>query len=116
MSKLTDIFNTVAPVEHVRSGGDPEAILAAMRTGAVLALGRAAAAGPDVLEVFEQGVHLLPVWTRPDALESALHHRPELQTLETMAIPGADLLDRVRKGVVVVLNPWSKWEFRLHPG
>jgi hypothetical protein len=56
---------------------------------------------------------LLPVFTRPEMMREALMENPDWQTQMVLKLDGRDLLDHVDDDVTVIINPWTKSEYRL---
>jgi hypothetical protein len=58
---------------------------------------------------------MLPVFTQPQILRSALERNPEWQKLSVLELNGGELLDAIDDDVTTVINPWSDLEFRIPP-
>jgi hypothetical protein len=58
---------------------------------------------------------MLPVFTRPDVMREALLRNPDWQSLAVLQVSGRALLDNVDVDVTIVINPWTRLEFRLAP-
>lgn len=56
---------------------------------------------------------MLPVFTRPDIMRTALLRNPEWQMLSVLQVNGKALLENVDNDVTVVINPWSQLEFQI---
>ena len=54
---------------------------------------------------------LLPLFTRPEFLQTALVRNPDWQTFKILEIEGQPLLDNVDSDVTIVINPWTILEF-----
>jgi hypothetical protein len=58
---------------------------------------------------------LAPIFTRADVLRNALMRNPDWQTLAVLEVNGGDLLENLDGDVILVIDPWSRFEFRLLP-
>lgn len=57
----------------------------------------------------------LPVFTRPEILEFSRQLHPEWARYTVVSVTGADLLRTLEEKRRLVLNPWSRLEFHIHP-
>jgi len=58
---------------------------------------------------------MLPVFTQPEIVRAALARNPDWQTLAVLQVQGQALLEHVHTDVIIVINPWSRLEYQLHP-
>lgn len=58
---------------------------------------------------------LMPVFTRPDVMRSALQRNPDWQDQSVLQVSGGDLLANRDGDVTLVIDPWSSLEFQIPP-
>ncbi len=58
---------------------------------------------------------LVPIFTRADVLEDALIRTPDWQIYSVLEVNGGILLTNLERGVIPVVDPWSRFEFQLSP-
>jgi excisionase family DNA binding protein len=56
---------------------------------------------------------MLPVFTRINIMREALQRNPEWAGLAVLEVDGQQLLKNVDSDVIIVVNPWSGFEFQL---
>jgi hypothetical protein len=55
----------------------------------------------------------LPLFTRPEFMDRPLRRNSEWQSLSTLRVDGGDVLENIDGDVTLVINPWSRLEFRV---
>ncbi len=60
-------------------------------------------------------VTYLPVFTRPQWMVSPLDNNPGWQSLSVLELDGRSLFLHVDDDVTIVINPWSKSEYKIRP-